>query len=260
MNDTLTNLEQALEATEKDAAAAVAAAGRLQTVVKAAQKAAKTGDLRGLRKALGDAEDAVGGAAQAVAALNDGWSHSEEAEVEHFSSGAYTREVLDEARRSGLSLYEHDGILACYPSLVRVIPRYQHVTVDRKVHRQVRPSALVEHLLDRQKREPRFRAEQFLESLRAAYRLRTGNGGGVERLVDIHKVLTILPSAKADYSLQEFARDVYLLDGSGVATARDGAQMRLHPGATGAKNPGNLLVVVTRDGTEKTYLAIEFVQ
>ena len=259
MDQTLTNLEQALAGTEDDAVAAVTAAARLQSVVKAIQKAAKTGDLRALRKALGDAEDAVGAAAEAVAALTDGWPHPEDAEVEHFASGAFTREVLEEARRSGLSLYEHDGVLACYPSLVRVVPRYQHVTVDRKAHRQVRPSKLVEHLLDRQQRDPRFRAEQFLESLYSAYRLRAADRHGVERLSDIHKVLTILPSAKADYSLQEFARDVYLLDGSGVTQARDGSQMRLHPGATGAKNPGNLLIVVTRDGTEKTYLGIEFI-
>lgn len=259
MEHRLTSLEQALARTEEDAAAAVAAAGRLQGVVKAIQKAARMGDLRALRKSLADAEDAVGDAAEAVAALSDGWPHPEEAEVEHFSSGEFTREVLEESRRRGLSLYEHDGVLACYPSLVRVVPRYQHVTVDRKVHRQVRPSRLVEHLLERQQRDPRFRAEQFLETLFAAYRLRTGDRRGVERLADIHKVLTILPSAKADYSLQEFARDVYLLDGSGVTRARDGSQMRLHPGATGAKNPGNLLVVVTRDGTEKTYLGIEFV-
>ncbi|MBI3926513.1 MAG: hypothetical protein HY319_13310 [Armatimonadetes bacterium] len=74
----------------------------------------------------------------------------------------------------------------------------------------------------------------------------------VERLHDIYRALTLLPSARKDYSLQEFARDVYPLDGSGHRTSKGGLGYRLHPGATGAKNRPNLLVVVTREGAEQT--------
>lgn len=110
-----------------------------------------------------------------------------------------------------------------------------------------------------QKSGPKFNAAQFLDTLRIAYELKKGQRtGGVEKLVDIYRILTVLPLAKREYSLQEFARDIYLLDASGETMARDGLKARLHPGATAARNRSNLLVVVTRDGEERTYYGIEF--
>ena len=47
------------------------------------------------------------------------------------------------------------------------------------------------------------------------------------KLVDVHRVLTLLPGAARDYTRQEFARDLYLLDQSGIVNTKDGRRMTL---------------------------------
>jgi hypothetical protein len=259
MEDASRSLESALARTEDDAREALAVARRLQAAVAAAQKAAVVGDLRALRRQIAAAEDLVGDIAERVNDLSEGWPFSEEQEVKLFSSGAYARELLEAAERVGLGLYEQDGVLASYPSLVRIVPAQAQVTIDRKRHAQVRPSRLAAHLRDLQGRDPRLKEDRFLETLYAAYELVTGGRGGTVRLTELHRALTLLPSAKADYGVQEFARDVYVLDGSGLRETRRGKRMRLQSGATAAKDRRNLLVVVTREGVEKTYYGVEFV-
>jgi len=253
-------LEDALARTEGDADATVAAAKRLQRAANAALKAARTGDLTGLRRAMADAEDAVGESLDRVTALQDGWAFADEAaEEEHFASGAYRQELVEAAREAGVGLYEQGDALAAYPSLVRLQPRSRAVTIDRKAVRTVRPSYLARQLAAAQRREPKGgRPQAFLETLLRAYRLLAGRDGGMVKLLDVYAALTLLPTAKAEYGQQEFARDLYLLDASGVTDARDGSRMRLTPGATGAKNPSGLLTVITREGVERTYYGIEF--
>ena len=51
--------------------------------------------------------------------------------------------------------------------------------------------------------------------------------GSPAKLVDVHRVLTLLPGAARDYTRQEFARDLYLLDQSGVVDVKDGRRMTL---------------------------------
>jgi hypothetical protein len=258
MDDDQRSLETALEHTEADAHEALAVAKRLQATVAAAQKAAAGGDLRALRRSIEAAEDLVGDVAERVNQMSEGWPFSEEDEVALFTSGAYTRELLDAADRIGLRLYEQEGVLASYPSLVRLVPPQAQVTIDRKRHPQVRPSRLAEHLRALQAKDPRLKEDRFMETLFSAYELVTAGRGGTARLVDLHRALTLLPSAKADYGPQEFARDVYILDASGLQETRKGKRMRLQAGATGARDRRNLLVVVTREGVEKTYYGVEF--
>lgn len=255
----LTSLEDALQAMEAQAAAAQAAVRRLASIVRSARRAAQQGDLKGLRRALEGAQAASLRAGEQMVELRAGWKLSEAEEESYLSSGAYTRELRQAAREAGLALYEQDGILSCYPSLVRVQPRDRAVRIDRKLHRQIRPSYLVRYLLSRQKHPPRLHPEQFLETLLAAYEVLSGQRrGSMEKLVDIYRILTLLPGARRDYPQWEFARDVYLLDASGLKTTRDGIPFRLHAGATGAKRRTNLLVVITREGVERTYYGIEF--
>lgn len=254
------SLEQALMSTQEDAEKALAATGKLQRAVKTAVKAAETGDLTALRRAFDDADDAVGLVAELTAGLRDGWAFADEAmEEAHLGSGPYKAELLEAARVSGVGLFDQgEDVLACYPSLVRIAPARRQVVIDKKPVRQIRPSFLMRALSKAQAKEPQLRAGQFIELLHQAYRLRGGDGG-TQRLGQIHAVLTLLPSAKRDYGRQEFARDIYLLDGSGQTETKSGARMRLHTGSTGARSrPGDLLVVVTREGVEKTYYAVEF--
>jgi hypothetical protein len=168
--------------------------------------------------------------------------------------------LLAHAERAGLAIFDQEGVLSSYPSLVRTLPRQQAVSIDRKPHRQVRPSHLVTHLKELQNREPKLSIERFAEMLHAAYRLLAPEPGAMVRLMEIHHALTLLPGSARDYGVQEFARDVYLLDRSGHDRTKSGAQIRLSAGATSARDRRNLLLVVTRDGVEKSYYGIEFAE
>jgi len=60
-----------------------------------------------------------------------------------------------------------------------------------------------------------------------------------------------------DYSKQELARDIYLLDRSGVVTTRKGAKVSL-PASTGTKSIARTLSVINERGEEKLYFGISF--
>lgn len=57
------------------------------------------------------------------------------------------------------------------------------------------------------------------------------------RLDAVWGVLTLLPGAARDYSRSEFARDLSLLDQSGVCTTRAGRTVRWHA-SSGTRAPG----------------------
>ena len=80
--------------------------------------------------------------------------------------------------------------------------------------------------------------------------------GAPAKLVDVHKVLTLLPGAARDYTRQEFARDLYLLDQAGVVDARDGRRMSLP--ASALTRGGGVLTTVARSGQTKVYAGLAF--
>ncbi|HEY3998013.1 MAG TPA: hypothetical protein VGO93_04070 [Candidatus Xenobia bacterium] len=253
-----TTLESSLSTTEAHATTALASTARLATAVKQSQAAALTGDLKALHKALESAAELLQQASQDLDALRASWRMTEEEEEAYLASGQFQRELLAAAGEAGLNLFPQDTLLACYPSLVKVQPKERNVLIDRKSYRGLRPTHLVAHLARLQKKSPKTNAAQFLETLLAAWQMLNQKRGGAEKLLDIYKAITLLPSSRQDYSQQEFARDVYLLDASGLTATRQGVAYRLHPGATGAKDRSNLLVVVTREGLERNYYSIEF--
>src|SRR6266536_564844 len=130
------------------------------------------------------------------------------------------------------------------------------IEIDKVRDRRLRPSVLVAALARAQERGVRFKAEAFLDSLRSTYELLVASGGkrpdAVVRLVDIWSVLTMLPGQRVQYSKQEFARDLYLLDQSGVTrTARSPRTLRW-AASTGTKGAGTL-VTVGRNGQQQRY-------
>jgi hypothetical protein len=158
-------------------------------------------------------------------------------------------------------MFEEDDRLLCYPSLLRVLPGEVAVEIDKARERRLRPSVLVDLLARAQERPPRFKAEAFLDSVRAAYELVVAGEGkkadGVVRLIDIWSVLTMLPGQRGQYSKQEFARDLYLLDQSGITmTARSPRQLRWSA-STGTKGAG-VLVTVARNGQQQRYWGVSF--
>jgi hypothetical protein len=258
-----TTLEAALAETEAAAERALAAAAQLTRTLRQLRTAAQLGNLRDIRAAQAATPGVADAAREEAKTAAASWSLDEEA---YLADGRYTEELLAAASEAGLQLFHRDERIYCYPVLVRIAPGERSAFVDRARERRLRPSVLVKLLRDVQRRPPRFRPEAFLEALFQAYSQlvqRRGSdqlaAGHTERLADIYALLTLMPGASREYSTQEFARDIYLLDRGGVTTTRRGYVVSF-PASTGARSAGPALRVVTESGQEKVYYGIAFNQ
>lgn len=252
-----TTLEDALQALERDADAALKSLGAALRETKRVKAAAAAGQVRDLGAALDNARRLADQAAGVVADVRAGWTFDVGA---WFASGEYAKELLASAAEAGVQAFESDERILCYPAIVKVSESDTTVAVDKKKERRVRPSVLVRHLAALQQRPPNFKPEPFIASLAAAYDLVVGakglRSGTAALLVDVHGVLTLLPGAGRDYTRQEFARDLYLLDQTGVVDTKDGRRMTL-PASAMTRGTGRL-TTVTRAGQTKMYAGIAF--
>lgn len=254
-------LEQALAATESDAAATLRAAGALMRPLRRFRAAAQMGDLQELRSSMADAEAAMDNLRQKMSNTNEGWSFNTQT---YLSSGGYAQEVMHTAEKMGVTMFERDDRLFCYPALLRVVPSEKVVAVDRRRERRLRPTVLVNLLKDLQNKPPRFRPESFLSALHQAYSKVNAERSGssldmapVVPLVDIYSLLTLLPGQAKEYSRQEFARDVYLLHRGDVHSTKSGARVSF-PISRGVR--GKTLSVVDETGEQRRYYGIRFTQ
>jgi hypothetical protein len=255
------NLEKALARTESDALSSLKAGQAVLSALKRYVNAVKLGNLRDMPAALADLEKAEMVLRQQIATTRSGWDFDTDS---YLGSGAFIREILDTAEQKGVRIFERDDRLYSYPVLIRVLPSERSVRIDKATDKRLRPSVLVNNLRELQKRPPRFRPETFLEALHAAYTkavLLKGKGlplgGTVISLLEIYELFTLLPGEAKDYSRQEFARDIYLLDRSGVTTTRKGARVSF-PASTGTKTLSRTLSIINERGEEKLYFGISF--
>lgn len=258
------SLEKALAKTQSDADAAIKAAAAVSTAVRRLRVAAQLGDLGKMRPSIVAADQAIAALRQQFANAKEGWDFNEDA---YFGNGSFVRELRETAERLNLQIYEQDDRLYCYPSLVRVLASDRAVEIDKKRERRLRPSVLIEQLRALQKRPPRFKPEPFLEALFDAYETIAARGGRkpgdlfgqgqVVKLLDIYRLLTLLPGQSREYSRPEFARDVYLFDQSAITTTRDGFTVSF-PVGTGTRAPSSTVRIVTQQGREKLYYGIAF--
>lgn len=251
------SLEQALAAVERDADAAVRSTAAALAEAKRVKAAAASGQLRALRQTLDGVVRLADQAAAIARDARDGWTFDEQA---HFATGAFTKEVLALAAEQHLDAFEAEDRVLSYPAIVSLSTSDATVVIDKRKDRRVRPSVLVRTLQALQAQPPKFKPEAFLDALASAYDLvaatRGAQPGATVKLTDIYKVLTVLPSSARDYSRQELARDLYLLDQSGVTTTKDGRVLRL-PASALTRGSG-VLRTVTRSGQEKVYAGISF--
>ncbi|HEX8487477.1 MAG TPA: hypothetical protein VF642_02950 [Propionibacteriaceae bacterium] len=252
-------LESALAQTEDQVDAALKAAAALTRELKRAKQGAARGQLRDLRRSLTSATKL---AEQASRATEHTAASFELDEEEHLASGSYAKELLDAAAAQHVQMFEDDDRLVCYPSLLRVLPGDAAIEIDRRREKRLRPSVLIGLLGAAQARPPRFRPELFLDSLASAYDLvraqQQQRPGSVVPLVDVWGVLTLLPGQQREYTRPEFARDLYLLDSSGVDTVRSGRRLRWHA-STGTRGSG-VLTTVAQTGQQQRYWGVSFTE
>jgi hypothetical protein len=252
-----TSLEAALASLEREADATARALASALRETKRVKAAASNGQMRDVQSALDNAVRLSNAAAQAAVELRTGWQFDSQA---HLSEGGYTEEVLALAAKEGLAAFEVDGRILSYPAIVQISPSDSTVLIDRKRERRIRPSTLVKALQGLQARPPRFKADAFLQSLATAYdAVASRNGlrpGATIKLADLYAMLTILPGSSRDYTKAEFARDLYLLDQSGLTRSRDGRTLRL-PASALTRGSG-VFVTVASSGQQKVYAGICF--
>lgn len=250
-------LEAALAATEEQVDAALKATAAVTRELKKAKAGAARGQLRDLRRAL---SAAAGLASDATKVTDDAASSFGLDEQEYLSSGAYARELLQAASTENVSMFEADERLLCYPSLIKVLPSDAAIDIDKRREKRLRPSVLVKLLATAQGRPPRFRPEPFLESLASGYdfvRARDDDReGAVVKLTEIWGVLTLMPGQSTSYTRPEFARDLYLLDSSGVHTTKTGRVLGWHA-SSGTRTSGTL-TTVAQSGQQQRYWGISF--
>lgn len=250
-------IEAALAATEEQVDAALRATAALTRELKKTKTAAARGQLRDLRRALSSVAILAGEAASLTQSATASFDLDEQ---QYLASGSYVQELLDAAAAQDVSMFKADEQLLCYPSLIKVLPGDAAVEIDRRRERRLRPSVLVGLLAAAQARPPRFRPEPFLESLESGYELvrsrEQRRDGAVVRLVDVWGVLTLLPGQQRAYTRPEFARDLYLLDSSRVATAKSGRVLRWQA-SSGTRGSGTL-TTVAQTGQPQLYWGISF--
>jgi hypothetical protein len=259
VEDTI-SLEQQLSDVERSIDNALSSAGRVVAALKKAKKAAKSGDLATLKSAIvGQAEMAR------VAQADQGrvkWRLSDEAERQLFEDGSFVRELLRLAELRELTITEQDGQLLCYPVIVRVDTGKRAVTIDRKPHREVRPSVLVAHLAALQAKPVTAKPEPFLEALHTAWeyarhRGATGRHPAIDvRVNDLWSVLTVSPGSKKEYTKQDFGRDLYMLELSGARETKSGTRVHFSR-STGTKEAG-AIVISGQSGDRIVYSSVGF--
>lgn len=253
-------LEAALAEYETGVKAWHDAAKKQAAAVAKLEKAVAHGNLRDvekLRQAAQNAAQNVAEKAEAVVPLDF--------DVARYLApgGGFLPELESAAQAAGVRLAERDGVIFCYPVLLRAEADIAAVRIDKKLEFNLRPNVLASFLKKAQAQEPKSKSAQFIETLCEAYELlRAGQNteGYIDRpLLEIYRVLTLLPGASKDYTLLDFTRDVYFLDTSGIGETKKGYRLSL-PSSTASREgaKGKRLHFVTRDGAEKEYSTVKF--
>jgi len=251
-------LSEELEAYRAGVAAWLNQAKKEVQAVQKLHKATETGNLRDLeklRQAARTATDAAGLQAAECAPM-------EFDAGEYFASGDFLEEIKRTAEQEGVRLYERDGVVFCYPVLVRLEPEARAVRIDKRLEFNIHPKMLAALLKKEQSKEPRNKPEQFIETLFKTYEIVRSSdykGANIDvPLKKVYDVLTLRPGSDKEYTLLDFTRDIYFLDKSGVMETKKGWRLSLPASTVSREGRGNILKFVTKDGHEKLYAGVKF--
>lgn len=257
--ETKVDLIQTLADYQESVTAWVEQSKRETAAVSKLQKAVANGNLRDVEK-LYNAAQAASRATAEQAATCEPLSFDGAAYLA--PDGGFVEELQVAAAQAGVRLWERDGIIFCYPVLVRPEPASLGVRIDKKLEFNIHPAVLAATLKKLQNQEPKAKPGQFIETLFTAYELERARRQ-LDAYVDlpltaIYDILTLLPGAEKDYTLLDFTRDIYFLDISDTVETKKGYRLSL-PASTVSRERGiKIIKFVTRDGHEKQYAAIKF--
>ena len=264
----MATFEQGFAAVEAAAEAAESAARVLAATARKLRRAAQEGTLSKVRQEAGQLADALGAVGERVREAESSWPFSEWHEADYLNE-RYAQELRDAAAAINLDVSVRDEALVCSPSIIRLLPGDRAIKIDGKRRMAIRPSKLAADLHAIQQRiKPKSEAQQrsFLEALYRAFKVINGpsrdrllDTGAIVLLADIYLVFTSLPGASRQYTKTDFARDVYLLDSSGVTTTNKGGRVSF-PASTGARSSSRVFSFVDRNGNVIRYYGIQFTE
>lgn len=252
--------EAACADTQRAAETAAKATSALVVAARQLVKAAQEGDVAKIRRLNERLGQVANTARQEVANARSSWPYAPD-EEEAYLRTQFEAELLDHASRSNLKLFKADDRLVAFPSVVRILPSDRAVKVDRKRITTLRPSVLTAMLRANQARKARSTSDRFLEALFRAYRLVAGQDrvGSTVRLSEIYESFTLLPGTSGEYAKTDFARDLFLLDRSGLSHTKANYRVSL-PASTGTKGAKDVFQFVAPDGETVTYYGVRFIQ
>lgn len=263
----LDRLEQAFAATEDAAEIARKSAATVVSQSRALVKAAQTGNLAAIKRTQDRLKASADLLVQDINAATTAWPLSDDEEQALFEV-QYVSLLQAAADELGLQLYERDGLLISYPSIIRILANDRAVRVDRKKVSTVRPSYLAALLQKNQQKSSSFSSQRFLEAMYGVYNdiaeLHAGDdmleshSGPVVPLARIYKLMTSLPGASREYDRSDFARDLYFLDANGPHATRSGATVSF-PASTGTRQrKSDLFSFIGPDGDNVEFYGIRF--
>jgi hypothetical protein len=258
--------EEGFSAAENAADSVLNSLNEATRIARQLRKATQDGNIAAIRRLTDRLESTSNAIRQAASNASQAWPFREEEERSYLEE-EFSAELRNEAERRGVQIFERDGRLIAHPLVVRVLPGDRAVRIDRRQTSTVRPSKLVADLEKLQKSPARFRPQPFLESLYEAYlalaqgdtadRLKLGGAGQVVRLDRIYNLFTGLPGSRREYSLLDFARDLYALQESGIREVRSGARVSF-PASTGTRSARGAISFVGPSGETVLFYGIQF--
>ena len=254
----MSTFEQGFAEVQRTAEATVKAATGMTTIAKQLARAARQGDIAAIRRLSDRLRAQAEAARQEAGGAGDAWPFDPDGE-EAYLRESYEEELLAAAAAGGLRIDRRDGALVSFPSIVRILPGARAIKVDRRKLPMLRPSTVVDALLASQTKKPAFPTERFLETLFRSYRLIVGDRGmgSVAQLATVYESLTLMPGTAAEYGADDFARDLFLLDRSGITSTKSGAHVSL-PASTGTRSARGVFTFVAPDGRVVSYYGIRF--
>ena len=256
----MAEFEQALSALENSVVEASKSADALSKALRRLSGAVRSGNVQQIEKTLALLPSLAREAQGEAADLADHWQFDIKA---HMESG-YLSELLDEAAKAELTLFERDGRIYAFPLLLRLLPADAAVRIGRATERGIRPNEVVRKLKALQGRPQRLNEQRFLDLLYRAYqrlagsdwrRIENGSGPAVV-LSEIHEVITLLPGS--EYSIEEFGRDLLLLDRQPTLRSRDGSGFRFVGSTLGRS--AKKIVIYDETGNTREFVAVAFVK
>lgn len=257
------SLEETLSITERAVKETIHVAKGFAAQLKKLLTAAEHGELRDIDKHFDAASKSIQSLKESLENGRKTWDF--ETAQAYLQSNRYLEELTETAHAAEIKAFLSDNAIFSYPLVLRLLPKELVVRIGNKKTRKIRPKALVEFLKSAQKKPQKLLISGFAEYLFEAYKLalyakkKSPNDRLTVPLKTIYSLINPLPWQAKEYSLQEFVRDIFLLDQAGEAITRNGYRLTFS-GSTGSKNASDRLTAITPQGEERPYYGICFIK